>query len=96
MRAARALRPSMLRGILQAIAVFFFLRLVFSVLRLLTAGSRPEADPTRTSGREGVVPRRKAMRVDPSNVTDVPFPEIPAGGDAPRVDTEAAKRVEAR
>jgi hypothetical protein len=86
----------MLRGILQAIAVFFFLRLVFSVLRLLTAGSRPDADPTRASGREGVVPRRKAMRVDPSNVTDVPFTEIPAGGNSPRVDTEAAKRVEAR
>jgi len=86
----------MLRGILQAIAVFFFLRLVFSVLRLLTAGSRQDADPTRASGREGVVPRRKVMRVDPSNVTDVPFTEIPAGGNAPRVDTEAAKRVEAR
>ena len=96
MRATRALRPSMLRGILQAIAVFFFLRLLFAVLRLLTAGSRSNEDSTRASGREGVIPRRKAMRVDPSNVTDVPFTEIPAGGDAPRVDTEAAKRVEAR
>jgi len=86
----------MLRGILQAIAVFFFLRLLFAVLRLLTAGSRSNEDSTRASGREGVIPRRKAMRVDPSNVTDVPFTEIPAGGDAPRVDTEAAKRVEAR
>ena len=96
MRATRALRPSMLRGILQAIVVFFFLRILFSILRLLTAGSRSDANPERATGREGVVPRRKAMRVDPSNVTDVPFTEIPAGGNSPRVDTEAAKRVEAR
>jgi len=97
MRATRALRPIMLRGILQAIAVFFLLCMVFWFLRLISAGSRSpaDADAGRSSGREGA-PRRKPMRVDRSNVTDVPFTEIPAGGNAPRVDTEAAKRVEAR
>ena len=93
MRAARALRPSMLRGILQVIFVFIFLRFLFSILRLLTGGSRP--DSSRMPEREGAARRRKAMRVDPSNVTDVPFTEIPAG-DATRVEPEQAKRVEAR
>jgi hypothetical protein len=86
----------MLRGILQAIVVFFFLRILFSVLRLLTSGSRSDAGSTRSLGREGAVQRRKAVRVDPSNVTDVPFTEIPAGGDATRVEPEHSERVEAR
>lgn len=98
MRATRALRPSMLRGILQAIVVFFFLRLLFWLLRLVTAGSRSSTDAGRASGREGGVERRKPMRVDPSNVTDVPFTEIPAEGDATRVEPQPEKvnRVEAR
>ena len=98
MRATRALRPSMLRGIFQVIVVFFFLRLLFWFLRLLTAGSRSDADADRASGREGAVERRKPMRVDPSNVTDVPFTEIPPGEDAPRVASQPdkANRVEAR
>lgn len=93
MRATRALRPSMLRGILQAIVVFFFLRILFSVLRLLTSGSRSDSDSSRPS--ESPVRRRKAVHVDPSNVTDVPFEEIPAG-DASRAEPESTKRVEAR
>lgn len=95
MRATRALRPTMLRGILQVIAVFFFVRILFWFLRLVTAGSE-SPNSGREPQRETTVPRRKAMRVDPSNVTDVPFTEIPAGGDAPRVDTQSSERIEAR
>jgi hypothetical protein len=99
MRAARALRPAMIRGILQAIAVFFLLRMVFWFLRLVSAGSRSpvDADPGRPSGREGA-PRRKPLRVDRSNVTDVPFTEIPAGSGTadPRPEAKPAERVEAR
>ena len=97
MRATRALRPTMLRGIVQVIVVFFFLRILFWLLRLVTAGSRSDTDSrSRTSAREAPVQRRKAMRVDPSNVTDVPFTEIPAGGDAPRAETQPSERIEAR
>lgn len=94
MRATRALRPTMLRGIVQVIVVFFFLRTLFWLLRLITAGS--QSDSSRAPERETRVQRRKAMRVDPSNVTDVPFTEIPAGGDAPRVETQPSERIEAR
>lgn len=96
MRATRALRPTMLRGIVQVIVVFFFLRTLFWLLRLITAGSGSNSESRRAPERETRVQRRKAMRVDPSNVTDVPFTEIPAGGDAPRVETQPSERIEAR
>lgn len=86
----------MLRGILEAITVFFFLRILFWFLRLVTAGSG-SGSQNRAPEPETRVQRRKAMRVDPSNVTDVPFTEIPAGGDAPRVETQQpSERIEAR
>jgi hypothetical protein len=99
MRASRALRPAMLRGILQAIVMLFLLRLVFWFLRLISAGSRTQADARqdRPSHRERT-PSRKPLRVDHSNVTDVPFTEIPATPDtaATRVESEPAERAKAR
>ena len=99
MRATRAVRPAMLRGILQAIAVFFLLRMVFWFLRLVSSGSRSPSDEgqSRPSGREGT-PRRKPMRVDSSNVTNVPFTEIPEGSGTavPEPEGKPAERIEAR
>ena len=99
MRATQALRPAMLRGIVQAIVMLFLLRIFFWFLRLVTAGSRSPADTDqgRPSQREGA-PRRKPLRVDHSNVTDVPFTEIPAGpGTAvPQPEAKPAERAEAR
>lgn len=85
----------MLRLILEFITVFFFLRILFWFLRLVTAGSQSSGS-SRAPERETTVERRKTMRVDPSNVTDVSFTEIPAGGNAPRVDTKPSERIEAR
>jgi hypothetical protein len=86
----------MLRGILQAIVMLFLLRLVFWFLRLISAGSRSPADvgSGRPSGRDGT-PRRKPMRVDRSNVTDVPFTEIPEGP-VQEPEAEPAERAKAR
>ena len=79
--------------------MLFLFRLVFWFLRLISAGSRSpsDVDSDRPPGREGRS-RRKPMRVDRSNVTDVPFTEIPAAPDtdAPRVEPEPAKRAKAR
>lgn len=99
MRATRALRPAMLRGIVQAIVMLFLLRIFFWFLRLVTAGSRSPADTDqgRPSHHEGA-PRRKPLRVDRSNVTDVPFTEIPAGSGTavPQPEAKPAERAEAR
>jgi hypothetical protein len=99
MRASRALRPAMLRGILQAIVMLFLLRIFFWFLRLISAGSRTpgESDSVRAPRAEGGS-RRRPLRVDHSNVTDVPFTEIPATPDtaAPLVESEPAERAKAR
>ena len=99
MRASRALRPAMLRGILQAIVMLFLFRLVFWFLRFISAGSRsPGESESGRAPRTEAGSKRRPLHVDHSNVTDVPFTEIPAAPDtdAPRVEPEPAERAKAR
>ena len=115
MRAARAVRPAMIRGILQVIVVLFVLRIFFWFMRLISAGMREgdaegrarEAAARRRANPYGSsVPAKRAIRVDRSNVTDVPFTEIEArpgseDGSGARADSAASgaepvERAEAR
>ena len=99
MRASRAIGPVMIRGILQVISVLFLLRLLFWFLRLVSSGMRSEPDPgpERMSGpREEESRRRRSLRVDRANATDVPFTEIPAERAPVDADAPPVERVEAR
>jgi hypothetical protein len=45
---------------------------------------------------DGEARRRRSLRVDRANATDVPFTEIPAERPSPDADATPADRVEAR
>jgi hypothetical protein len=99
MRASRTVGPVMIRGILQVITMLFLLRLLFWFLRLVSSGMRSEPDPgaERMSGpSDGEARRRRSLREDRANATDVPFTEIPAEQPPADADAAPAERAEAR
>ena len=99
MRASRTVGPVMIRGILQVITMLFLFRLLFWFLRLVSTGMRSEPDPgpERLSGpSDGESRRRRSLRVDRANATDVPFTEIPAEHPSADADATPVERVEAR
>ncbi len=99
MRASRTVGPVMIRGILQVITMLFLFRLLFWFLRLVSSGMRSESDPgpeRMSRPSDGDARRRRSLRVDRANATDVPFTEIPAEPPSADADAAPAERAEAR